>query len=112
LPKYLKNCDLKGVYAMYSSGIILPLIGSFAAYVPPESPHAYAYTLFDRAAGPYTLLVLAQCIGMYHVAKLLCHWLPAKIKPEYVTYAIVLVIVMFSFYMKPGGGSILFQAFE
>jgi len=98
LLNHIQRDDLPGVYALYSSSIITPLIASLAAYIPPVARYAGAYTAPDRVSNYYVLFILAQSVGISYLAQRLCSWLPDWIKPKYVTSLVVLFIFVFSYH--------------
>jgi hypothetical protein len=97
LPKYVNGDKLKGVYAIYLSNIATPLTASLVAIIPPATGWDN-HTIAPRAINDIPVLLLAQSIGLYHIAKFGCQWLPAWIKPKYVTYVVVLFIFVFSYH--------------
>jgi hypothetical protein len=97
LPRYIKGDKLNGIYATYLSNLIVPLTASLVASMPPATGWD-KYTFAYRAINDIPVLLLAQSIGLYHITKFGCQWLPAWIKPKYVTYLVVLFIFVFSYH--------------
>jgi hypothetical protein len=98
LPKYIKGTDLKGIYALYLSPVLIQSTASFVAQIPPATYAWLAWTGPQRSGSHLFVLALAQCIGLYHIAQFVCRWMPAWFKPKYLIYCTVLFIYIFSYH--------------
>jgi hypothetical protein len=99
LPKYIKDDHLMGLSALYlSATIIIPLVVSFVVQMPPAEYAFLDWTSSKRAVGYLLVFPLAQSLGLCYFPELGRRWMPGWLKPEYLTYSIVLFIFVFSYH--------------
>ncbi len=98
LPAYLNKEHLAGISALYFSSVLLQATASFIAQIPPATYAWVGWTGPQRSGSHLLILVLAQCLGLFHLAHWGQRWLPAWLKPRYPTYVVVLFICIFSFH--------------
>ena len=98
IPKYIKGKERKGIYAIYLAPIIIPALATLAANIPPLHRYYDIYLSAQRTADYYPVLILAQSIGIYHISKSLCKWLPNLIKPQYLAYPVGFLLFIYSYH--------------
>jgi hypothetical protein len=97
LPRYVSKEHKEGLYACYISNLSIGLLSSLAAAIPPIMKYQYVFLTPARTNNAYPVLILAQSIGIYHIARFSCDRLKIGKKNESVVVGIAVCIYLLSF---------------
>jgi hypothetical protein len=97
LPKYVSREHKEGLYACYISNLSIGLLSSLAAGIAPLMKYHWIFLAPSRTNNAYPVLILAQSVGIYHIARFCCDRFKVAARTQTVVVVIAVVIYMLSF---------------